>query len=269
MANQTPPKKKAATKKTAAKKTAPKKAAVKTTPVRKTTPKKTAAKSGTSKRTTAGSAAQRTTERRSEFKLLPGLMQNLQSVFDKIHTDNQFRDDHQDKVIEDFSQRLSKAFEQTHQASREREKLLQDRLAAMEKEQSYRIQRIKLFSLPGTIIAVAALIYLFYVVNVMERSMTSMSADMHRIENHIAGIGQDTNQMSGGVVSMDQRMAQINDNIQQIDNRMGDMNGNMANINSNVHGMNRNVGVMTNDVGAMSHTVSPVMNNMRKFMPMF
>ena len=196
-------------------------------------------------------------------------MQNLQSVFDKIHTDNQFRDDHQDKVIEDFSQRLSKAFEQTHQASREREKLLQDRLAAMEKEQSYRIQRIKLFSLPGTIIAVAALIYLFYVVNVMERSMTSMSADMHRIENHIAGIGQDTNQMSGGVVSMDQRMAQINDNIQQIDNRMGDMNGNMANINSNVHGMNRNVGVMTNDVGAMSHTVSPVMNNMRKFMPMF
>jgi methyl-accepting chemotaxis protein len=255
MANQTPPEKKSTTTKKRAKKTAT---------------------SATAKKRAAPPSARQRTEPSPESRVLPGLMQSLQSVFDKIHKDNQVRDDHQDKVIEEFSERLSQAFEQTHRAAKEREKLLQEKLRAMEREQTYRIQRIKLFSLPGTIIAVAALTYLFYVVHVMERSMNSMSADMHQIEGHIAAIGQDTGQMSGGVVVMNQQMGQINDNIQQFEQRMGDMNSSMKNINSNVQGMNgtmhhlnRNVGVMANDVGAMSHTVSPVMNGMRKFMPMF
>ncbi|MCU7808480.1 MAG: hypothetical protein KZQ73_11525, partial [Candidatus Thiodiazotropha sp. (ex Semelilucina semeliformis)] len=146
--------------------------------------------------------------------------------------------------------------------AQEREKLLQEKLETIEREQTYRIQRIKLFSLPGTVIAIAALIYLFYVVNVMERSMTSMSADMHQIQGHIAAIGNDTNQMSGGVVEMNQQMAQMNGNMENINTNVNGMNNNMSHLN-------RSVGVMTNDVGAMSHTVSPVMGNMRKFMPMF
>jgi len=229
--------------------------ATQATPKKKTTTKKRVKKK-------AAPAAARQTEAKTENRVLPGLMQSLQSVFDKIHKDNQLRDDNQEKFVEEFSQRLSRAFEQTHKEAKEREKLLQDKLDAIEREQSYKIQRIKLFSLPGTLIAIAALIYLFYVVHVMERSMNSMSADMHQIQVHIADIGSDTAQMSNGVVVMNQQMAQINGNMEHINTNVKGMNGNM-------HHLNRNVGVMTNDVGAMSHTVSPVMNNMHKFMPMF
>lgn len=224
------------------------------------TPKKKTATQKRVKKKAAPAAAKRTEAR--ENRVLPGLMQSLQSVFDKIHKDNQLRDDNQEKFVEEFSQRLSRAFEQTHNEAKEREKLLQDKLDAIEREQRYKIQRIKLFSLPGTLIAIAALIYLFYVVHVMERSMNSMSADMHQIQAHIADIGSDTAQMSNGVVVMNQQMAQINGNMEHINTNVKGMNGNM-------HHLNRNVGVMTNDVGAMSHTVSPVMGNMRKFMPMF
>ena len=232
-------------------------------PVKK---KATASKKSTKKTTTRSA---KSANNASENRVLPGLLEGLQSVFDKIHKDNQVREDHQDRIIEEFSDRLTLAFEQSHQEALEREKLLQEKLETIEREQTYRIQRIKFFSLPGTIIAVVALGYLFYVVHVMERSMTSMSSDMHNIQGTIADIGQDTRQMSGGVLEMNQQMAQINQN-------MGDMNGNIDNINTHVRGMNgnmrhlnRSVGVMTNDVGAMSQTVSPVMGAMRSFMPMF
>ncbi|MEJ2622785.1 MAG: hypothetical protein P8163_21880, partial [Candidatus Thiodiazotropha sp.] len=196
----------------------------------------------------------------AESRVLPGLMQGLQSVFDKIHKDNQIREDHHEKIIEEFSDRLTTAFQQTHAEAEEREKLLQERLEAIEKEQSYKIQRIKIFSLPGTIIAIAALVYLFYVVNVMESSMTSMSADMHRIEGHIAAIGQDTTNMATGVNDMNQNITQMNGNMSSMTSQVKGMNNNMGHLN-------RNVGVMTHDVGNMSQTVSPVMNGMRNFMP--
>jgi len=197
-----------------------------------------------------------------ESPVLPGLMQSLQSVFDKIHKDSVVREDHQEKIIGEFSEHLTQAFQNTHKEAKERERLLQEKLEAIEREQTYKIQRIKLFSLPGTLIAITALIYLFYVVHVMERSMNSMSADMHQIQNHIADIGSDTRQMSNGVVVMNQEMAEMNGNMKTMNTQVKGMNGNMSNLN-------RNVGVMTNDVGDMSHTVSPVMGTMRNFMPMF
>ncbi|MES9969649.1 MAG: hypothetical protein ABW092_06410 [Candidatus Thiodiazotropha sp.] len=260
---------------TSKKKAAPAKnqsAASGTTTRKKRTVKKPAAttrKKQTVKKQSAKSAAKtvakKTTEEKKpsqESRVLPGLMQGLQSVFDKIHKDSREREDHQEKIIEEFSDRLTQAFEQSHTETEEKERLLLDRLEAIEKEQSYRIQRIKLFSLPGTLIAVAALIYLFYVVHIMERSMTSMSTDMNQIRHHIASIGSDTHTMSGGVTQMNQHMAQTNKNMQAITSQVQGMNGNMNHLT-------RNVGVMTHDVGAMSHTVSPVMNGMRKFVPLF
>jgi uncharacterized protein YoxC len=220
--------------------------------------KSTAKKASTSQQKVSASPSSSKTS--AENRILPGLMQGLQSVFDKIHKDNQIRDDHHEKIIEEFSDRLTTAFQQTHEEAEEREKLLQERLEAIEKEQSYKIQRIKIFSLPGTVIAIAALVYLFYVVHVMESSMTSMSADMHRIEGHIAAIGQDTTNMATGVNDMNQNITQLNGNMSSMTSQVKDMNNNMGHLN-------RNVGVMTHDVGNMSQTVSPVMNGMRNFMP--
>ncbi len=88
-----------------------------------------------------------------EPPVLPGLIKGLQSVFDKIHKDNRDRDSTQERAIEDLTTSLNQAFEKVHVEAREREKLLEEKIAAIEKEQSYRIQRIKLFSLPGMVIA--------------------------------------------------------------------------------------------------------------------
>jgi uncharacterized protein YoxC len=239
------------TTKTSKKKAAPVKAS--STSTTKNTKKKSVTRNTTAQKSQAEKSS-------PENKVLPGLMQGLQSVFDKIHKDNKVRDDHHEKIIEEFSNRLTHAFKQTHQEAEEREKLLQERLEAIEREQSYKIQRIKLFSLPGTVIAVAALIYLFYVVHVMERSMNSMSADMHMIQGHIAAIGQDTSNMSVGVTNMNENITDLNGNMKTMTKEVKNMNGNVGHLN-------RNVGVMTHDVGNMSHTVSPVMNGMRNFMP--
>ncbi|MEW8497172.1 MAG: hypothetical protein AB2699_01600, partial [Candidatus Thiodiazotropha taylori] len=175
-----------------------------------TSRKKSTAKKSASTQTTKTAGPDKSTKSANDNRVLPGLMQGLQSVFDKIHKDNQIREDHHEKIIEEFSDRLTTAFQQTHEEAEEREKLLQERLEAIEKEQTYKIQRIKLFSLPGTVIAVAALIYLFYVVHVMESSMTSMSADMNRIQGHIASIGQDTASMSSGVNNMNKNITELN-----------------------------------------------------------
>ena len=213
----------------------------------------------------------------SASKLLPGLMHGLQAVFDKIHKDNRERGLSQEKIIEEFTTSLNHAFEQAHAEAKEREKLLDEKLETIEKEQSYKIQRIKLFSLPGALIAAAALIYLFYVVHIMERSMTSMSSDMGYMRGYIATISLDTRTMSDGVVFMNNQMTEMNVNMSQIDQQMAAMNGSMKNIdtqvsgmNGNMHHLNRSVGVMTHDVGNMSQTVSPMMSGisgMRRFMP--
>jgi len=206
--------------------------------------------------------------------VLSGLMQGLQSVFDKIHKDNSQRDHSQEKIIEEFSERLNHAFDQVHTEAKEREQLLSDKLKAIETEQRYRIQRIKIFSVPGTLIALVAMGYLFYVVNVMERSMTSMSTDMHDMRGYIANISGDTRNMSQGVLNMNVEMVAMNGNMSQIDNHMVDMNDNIGQISTHVEGMNgsmsnlnRSVGVMTHDVGNMSHTISPLMSGFRTIMP--
>jgi uncharacterized protein YoxC len=219
---------------------------------------------------------QESTAAKPENSMLPGLMKGLQSVFDKIHKDNRDRDHAQEKIIEEFTQSLNKAFDQVHTEAQERQQLLEEKLETIEKEQSYRIQRIKILSFPGTIIATIALLYLFYVVHIMERSMTSISEDMNHLRGSVAMISGNTNIMSDGVVNMNNQMVQMNSNMSNIDQQMADMNSNMENIDTHVAGMNgnmthlnRSVGVMTNDVGAMSQSVSPVMSGMRNFMPFF
>ncbi len=58
------------------------------------------------------------------------------------------------------------------------------------------IRRIRWISIPGAAMGAAALLYLFYVVHVMERSMSSISADIHTMQGYMAGISEDTYYMS-------------------------------------------------------------------------
>ena len=64
------------------------------------------------------------------------------------------------------------------------------------------IRQIRWISIPGAFMGAVALVYLFYVVHVMERSMSSISTDIHHMEGYIAGISQDTYTMSRDMHSM-------------------------------------------------------------------
>lgn len=178
-----------------------------------------------------------------EQKRLPGL---LASVFDRMRRETRDSSKVQEKIIEEFTARLNDAFEQVHKESQERERLLEEQLRAMEQQQRFRIQRIRLLTIPVTIVAVASLGYLFYTVHIMGRSMSSMTLDIHHMRGSMQEISGDTRAMSENTTAMNQQM--------------NHMNGNLTHLN-------RNVDTMGQDVGNMSHSVSPFMNGLRSFMP--
>lgn len=179
----------------------------------------------------------------TEQKRLPGL---LASVFDRMRRETRDSSKVQEKIIEEFTTRLNDAFEQVHKESQERERLLEEQLRAMEQQQRFRIQRIRLLTIPVTIVAVASLGYLFYTVHIMGRSMSSMTLDIHHMRGSMQEISGDTRAMSENTTAMNQQMNHMNGNLNHL---------------------NRNVGTMGQDVGNMSHSVSPFMNGLRSFMP--
>ena len=58
------------------------------------------------------------------------------------------------------------------------------------------IRQVRWISIPGAAMGAAALVYLFYVVHVMERSMSSISTDIHHMRGYMANMSDDTYYMS-------------------------------------------------------------------------
>lgn len=198
-----------------------------------------------------------TTAQVPEGRRLPGL---LASIFERMRKDNQDSGKAQERIMEEFSTRLNEAFVQVHAEAREREKLLEEKLELLEREEAYRLRRVKFLSFPAIAIALACLGYLFYVVNIMEKSMTSMSSNMTVMRGSMQEMSGHTGSMSGNVAQMNHRMGDMNTN-------MGELNTNVGHISKDVGGMNQNVGHMGRDVGQMSNAVSPMMGGLRSFMP--
>ena len=185
-------------------------------------------------------------DRRDHDKVMPGLLRNLQGVFDKIHSDNNVRDRSQEQIAEEFAVHLQRTFEEMHSQLEEREQLLDTKLKSIDRTHSYQLKRVKLMSIPVTVLSLVAVVYLFYVVRVMETAMTSMSQDMHQITAYMDVMSVDTHAMSGNT---------------------GDMSSQMNAMNMNIHNMNATVNSMRYDVHNMSRTVSPAMSSLNRFMP--
>ena len=134
--------------------------------------------------------------RRNEDKVMPGLLQNLQGVFDKIHNDNRDYDRSRDVMAQDFNIHLQRSFKKMHQELEERERILDRRLESIDHTHNFEIKRVKLMSIPLMILTVVALIYLFYVVHVMETAMGSMSQDMRHMTGYMSGMTEDTHALS-------------------------------------------------------------------------
>jgi len=185
-------------------------------------------------------------DRRDHDKVMPGLLRNLQGVFDKIHEDNRHRDRTQEQIAEDFAVHLQRTFEEMHAQLEEREQLLDTKLKSIDRTHSHQLKRVKIMSIPVTVLSLVAVVYLFYVVRVMETAMSSMSQDMHQITAYMNGMSVDTNAMSGNTANMSSQMSAMNRNIN--------------NMNATVNGMRY-------DVHNMSRTVSPAMSSLNRFMP--
>ena len=185
-------------------------------------------------------------DRRDHDVIMPGLLRNLQGVFDKIHSDNNVRDRSQEQIAEEFAVHLQRTFEEMHSQLEEREQLLDTKLKSIDRTHSYQLKRVKLMSIPVTVLSLVAVVYLFYVVRVMETAMTSMSQDMHQITAYMDVMSVDTHAMSDNT---------------------GNMSSQMNAMNMNIHNMNATVNSMRYDVHNMSRTVSPAMSSLNRFMP--
>jgi len=191
--------------------------------------------------------------RRTDDKVMPGLLQNLQGVFDKIYHDNRDHDRARDIMTRDFNVHLQRTFKSMHEELEEREKILDRKLKSIDSSHSYEIKRVKLMSVPIMFLTLVAIIYLFYVVRVMETAMSSMSQDMKHMTDYMAMITKDTRDLSINTGSMVTSVNEMNAEI-------GAMNDNVSNLNTTVNNM-------MVDVHHMTRTVAPAMQGINRFLP--
>lgn len=249
MTEKSPPGKKVATKKTAKKPAADKAvtgAASGSARAKAPAAAAPAAKKRPAKKTPTRDRRQTIKGRRNDDAVMPGLLRNLQGVFDKIHSDNQDRDRGQEQIAEEFAVQLQRTFKEMHTQLEEREQILDAKLKSIDRTHNYQLKRFKLMSIPVTVLSVVAVVYLFYVVRVMETAMTSMSQDMHEITAYM-------DVMSANTVA-------LTDNTAHISGQISAMNMHMGNMTATVNNMRY-------DVFNMSRSVSPAMSSISRFMP--
>ena len=167
------------------------------------------------------------------------LYQSLQNAFSNVENNDNEREDRSLLILQALSESIMKDHEQALKELEEQEKLQDKKLQHLSRVEKQRSGRNRWIAIPGVIIAVTAIIYMFYVVTVMETAMTSMSEDMHNIQFAVVN-------MSDKMDGMSQDTGSMNTNMQQL---------------------NGNIGQMSTDLNIMTHNVSPAMKGMRDIMP--
>lgn len=176
---------------------------------------------------------------REHDKEMTTLYQSLHNAFGKIKDGNSKSEERNLSIYKSLSDSIMMDHEQTLKEVHEQEKLQDKKLKNMDKVQQQRTSRNRLIAVPGVIIAIIGIFYMFYVVSIMEIAMTSMSQDMHKV------------QLSVGNMS---------DKIDTISQDTTAMNSNIRQLNINTNQMSRDLNVMTNNV-------APAMKGMRDVMP--
>jgi methyl-accepting chemotaxis protein len=172
-------------------------------------------------------------------KEMTGLYQTLQSTFGQIKDNSVEKDKNNQNIFKSLSDSMMHDHELTLKEINEQGKLQDKKLEYMTQMLEQRTRRNRLIAIPGMVIAIVAVIYMFYVVSIMETAMSNMSANMQLMQ-------ADVNSMSGNMGSMSTDTASINNNMQQL-------NGNM--------------GRVSQDLNVLTHNVAPAMKGMRDVMP--
>lgn len=172
-------------------------------------------------------------------KEMTKLYQSLQNTFSKADESDSKREDRSMMILKALSDSIMKDHEQTLKEVLEQEKLQDKKFKHLTKVEEQRAGRNRWIAIPGMIIGITAIIYMFYVVTIMESAMTSMSRDMHEIQFAVVNMSTKMDGMSQNTGSMDTNMQQLN----------------------------RNIGQMSQDLNILTYNVSPAMKGMRDMMP--
>ncbi|MCW8933880.1 MAG: hypothetical protein OQK98_04065 [Gammaproteobacteria bacterium] len=169
------------------------------------------------------------TERQSRDKQLSQLFEGLDTAFSRADAINNDREDLSAASIKKLTDSIMRDHEATMKEVQEQEALADKKLGYLHQVQQQQSERNKWIAIPGSIMAVVAVIYMFYVVTIMENAMSSMSNDMQHITVSV-------NNMSG-------RMDTISQDTRALNIHTGQMNR------------------------VMNNSVAPAMNGMNNMMP--
>lgn len=130
------------------------------------------------------------------------LIASLGNAFTKLELATSQRDNRHDEVMARLSDSIILEHKTIHEEVLEQEKLQDKKLQHFKQVQSEQARKTRLLAIPGMIIALLALVYMFYTVHVMEVAMTSMSHDMDNIKVAIENMSTDTKVMTANTGQM-------------------------------------------------------------------
>lgn len=207
-------------------------------------------------------------------KEMAKLYETLQGAFHNVKKTNSKNEDRSLIILKSLTDSIMKDHEQTLKEVHEQEKLQDKKFQQLTKVEERRDGRNRWIAIPGMIIAVIAIIYMFYVVSIMEGAMTSMSKDMGEMQIAVGNMSHKMDGMSGDTHSMNGSMQQLNSSVEKMSQDTNSMNSNMQKLSEDTEAMtsslthlNNNVGVMSQDLNIMTNNVAPTMKGMRDMMP--
>ncbi len=172
-------------------------------------------------------------------KEMTGLYQSLQDTFGKIKDDSVESEGLNLNVFKSLSDSIKNDHEQTLKEINEQGKLQDKKIEHMARMLEQRTIRNRWIAIPGVIIAIVGVFYMFYVVSIMESAMSNMSVNMQLMQKDVGSMSVNMGAMTRGIKSID----------------------------SNMHTLNGNVGQMAKDLNVLTHNVAPAMKGVRNMMP--
>ena len=109
------------------------------------------------------------------------LFDGLNAAFTRVNSISGERDDRNAMIINQLMESIKYEHEATLSEVHEQDALTEKKMDYLSQLHEQRSRRNKWIAIPGIALGVIAVIYMFYVVTVMETAMTSMSKDMAKM----------------------------------------------------------------------------------------
>ncbi|MES0326925.1 MAG: hypothetical protein ABUK13_01930 [Gammaproteobacteria bacterium] len=124
------------------------------------------------------------------------LFEGLNAAFTRANTVSNERDDRSVQIINKLTESVMHDHEATLKEVHEQEVLADKKLGYLSEVQAQRSKLTRWIAVPGVGLAVIAVIYMFFVVTVMEKAMTSMSKDMQYMTISVNSMNSNMTQMT-------------------------------------------------------------------------